>query len=77
VSVSGASGVPLGALCGASGSRLMLRRALCSVRVQVLLVDQSDRFVFKPLLYELLTKGVTCDLWLVTCGSVFFRNVTK
>jgi hypothetical protein len=25
---------------------------------QVLLIDQSERFVFKPLLYELLTKGL-------------------
>ena len=24
---------------------------------QILLVDQADRFVFKPLLYELLTNG--------------------
>ena len=26
---------------------------------QVVLIDQSDRFVFKPLLYELLSKGST------------------
>lgn len=29
------------------------------IRWQIVLVDQSDRFVFKPLLYELLSKGQT------------------
>ena len=35
---------------------VMLPLLLC---VQIVLVDQIDRFVFKPLLYELLTQGDT------------------
>ena len=35
---------------------------ICCFRWQIVLVDQSDRFVFKPLLYELLTKGKDAPL---------------
>ena len=34
------------------------------LRMQIVLVDQLDRFVFKPLLYELLTQG-SVELMLV------------
>jgi len=36
------------------------------LRWQIVLVDQSDRFVFKPLLYELLSKG-THELYPFGC----------
>lgn len=36
---------------------------------QVVLIDQSDRFVFKPLLYELLSKGSTSFI-----SSGFFKS---
>lgn len=44
------------AICTDGGPLCLAWDPVCAS--QVLLVDQSDRFVFKPLLYELLTKGV-------------------
>ena len=31
-------------------------------KLQVLLVDQSDKFVFKPMLYELLSGGTSVSI---------------
>jgi hypothetical protein len=35
--------------------------ACCAAAAQVTLIDQSDRFVFKPLLYELLSGAASDD----------------
>lgn len=42
---------------------------------QVLLVDQSERFVFKPMLYELLTGGMLFNLLNRSLNSFLFMII--